>query len=337
MPKRARTVMVAAASVGALSCGDGRDVVTHSSTDDGAAGGAGFFLPIPENQLVDELVAAICAGMHACCAGLAYTFDEGSCGVSVREHYDRLLAAHSDVVGYDSIMVGDCVRASRERAAACEYPDSETHPCNRILVGTRPLGSRCRANEECARPPNGEPECVGPDLMCVANVRGGPGDSCVQTCTLDGSTVSCGELRAGAGRQEDYTRVRCWTNDGLRCADDATCQPVIEIGAECSLALGGAYCVHAGYCDPATRACEPRLAVGVDCQPGAPTSCVGGAFCSEGGLCEARKPDGAECGDEFEEECAGFCHRVIGTCVGGFAAGLVTPEVCGGAVMATRW
>jgi hypothetical protein len=113
-------------------------------------------------------------------------------------------------------------------------------------------------------------------------------------CTLDGPIIHCGELRIESGAAAPSLRVRCWTNDGLRCAEGGTCQPLADLAAECSIGSDCAYCVTEGYCDPTAHVCVAKHGLGAECRPSALPRCAPGLFCADAGVCSVRKPDGSD-------------------------------------------
>lgn len=331
--------MLLAVSVSVAACSE------ESGGERGGSGGGTEAGPVPEDELVEALAEATCRGMSTCCEARSLGFDEAACRQNVRDFWYHFLPRPSTLIQYDADAAGRCVRASHDRAAACEYPDTETEPCNRMHVGTLPPGAACEQWDECAPVEGGEPECdFSGGGVCVNTVRGEVGDPCYETYTQDGFTyIYSGPGGSGVGVQEENTQIRCWTNDGVYCAsgNDPVCQALVEVGGECesSSTDGMATCVDEAVCDSTERICVARTSVGGECSPGFGvfTRCAQGSYCTEAGICEPRQPDGAPCDILSGTDCMGLCRASTDTCTGAFAAGYVSAETCAGSVMPEYW
>jgi hypothetical protein len=201
-----------------------------------------------------------------------------------------------------------------------------------VCLGTLPPGAACHSSSDCAAPPGGTADCDFPTVrnctfqpdggmscdpgVCRAYARGAVGDPCAETCTTpcfeacSGPNRYCTDitgLATGAVPPPQVT-ARCFTNDGLYCAKDGTCQKQTGPGGAC----------------PPYRACGPTaycsgtacVAVG---QPGSPCQtgdqCAADAYCTTGKVCAAKKPAGSACTDWQEclsDSCGGLTQQCEG-------------------------
>ena len=282
------------------------------STGDGGSGAE----PIPQAELAARAAAAVCDHIGSCCAQRGWAYDAAACraqyeGVMQDDFIDPAVKAGAI---YDAQAAGTCIAGFASLATSCgggESPDA----CQRIFTGTKPPGSPCQDQVECAPPANGDVDCTsvgGGAEVCVQEPRGKAGDGCSGTCTDEGNLVSC----SGGGSGPSSGPAVCYTNDGLFCGADGKCQTLIPIGGACEYegCADGAYCLNA--------ACAAKLAAGADCG-GDSDACAKGLYCADS-KCVAQKPDGASCASF--EECLGFCYG--STCTS--SLGLLSPGICAG-------
>lgn len=290
---------------------------------------------VDANQFVGEATEAICSGISECCRDASFDYDAEGCLVNTGEALSHLFPTPGGAIEYDAEMAAECVRESYHRASACEYPNVRTAPCNRVMVGTLPLGSPCTHDSECASPDGGEPKCsAGADQVCLAARRGAAGDSCQGTCKDEGFQLICA---GGGGVPEDFSWIRCFVDDGLFCGgeDDRVCQPLLSPGDPCDALAADASlsCTQDAYCDLGDAVCDPRVSLGEPCQVAAGNPCEVGGYCSPDRVCAERQFDGATCVGGFEPECLGVGDDATHVCNGGLAAGYVSEQVCAGSVI----
>jgi hypothetical protein len=240
--------------------------------------------PVAEAAFPDQGAAALCDGLGTCCRSQGFAFDDAACRSVWRGQLASFAPASTAVV-YDANAAGECLSAMRSTLAACSATTVNSDACERIHVGTKPAGATCTGSEECAAPAGGSAYCDdSPSLdggaspsVCVVDlplVHGTLDQSCSSTCTVDGSSESCGGSTSSSGVSQPATNVACYTNDGLYCSSTYTCERQSQIGSACSGWL----------------------------------SCVDGAYCDAEGICEAKKADGQACGSSTAyDECIGYC------------------------------
>ena len=169
----------------------------------------------------------------------------------------------------------------------------------------------------------GDVTCDFETDTCVLELRGGAGDVCLRTCTTEDGVWSCyGWSVPAAGVESSNTVTNCWTKDGLYCADNGTCQALLEAGGPCGI---GDFCVDGAVCnDDFAGVCEVLPGVGESCTFG----CESGAYCSPDSVCEAQQPDGAPCDDW--NQCLGYCSVNTGLCAAEASRGEVRETECTG-------
>ncbi len=248
---------------------------------------------IPESEFVDRMVAVYCEGLGACCQNQGLAFDAALCDAGAPQLFGPRGSFCEPGSTYDIQAAGACFEESKSYVSSCgtlgvRWPAA----CNRICVGTLPVGAACREHEQCAPTSSGPALCdlsvSMDDGVCAPVVRGRLGDTCAASC--EGSECFWHSRLVPGGETVPGNDV-CYAEDGLYCGN-WTCEALEEVGATC----------------------------GVD-------TCVRSAYCTMAGVCEAKQPAGASC--TRPDECLGACDRATGLCVGenGFAA---TTELCAG-------
>jgi hypothetical protein len=271
-------------------------------TDPGtSAGSAG---PISIAQLADQLANAFCDNIGGCCQAAAIAFDLASCKANILSTVSQGLAREmSPNIRYDANAAGACVAAYASGVKSCKPSNSIDTACSRVFVGSLPAGAPCSLDDECARPTGGTAFCDGgdstnggPSGTCSAasasatSAHGKLGESCAASCP-SGDTCTVTSAGGGTGTPSPAMSV-CYSDDGLYCSVDTTCQPLIAVGQPCSF-----------------------------------DGCVNGAFCGAG-VCTAGKADGAACG--IDSECAGGSCLSSGAPSAGTGASPGVTGTCGG-------
>jgi hypothetical protein len=219
-------------------------------TDDAMAPPDSRAPPIPIDQAADRIGAAMCDGLAACCASKGFAFSRTMCEAAVHGGATDGLCPSGTT--YDPQAAGDCVAMERIAYAACTQPASEAAAlCERVCVGSTPIGEGCHTTRECQGGQAGTAECSrteGMDGVCAPLVRGQAGDAC---------------SRKGAGQPSGVTR--CYASDDLYCASDGTCQRLLPAGATCasdSACQAGTYCAMDGTCTARKSAGTPCTSAG---------------------------------------------------------------------------
>jgi hypothetical protein len=251
---------------------------------------------------------------------------------------------------YDSAQAEDCL--AMIEATACNPGALERRLslalCVGVFRGSRPIGSQCGLDVECASRNCVPEEFCDPATCCagrctstrgVVGVQGAcDSNACAPDATCDPATLVCVPLY-GPGLA---CRGQAECAFGLVCID--TCQPPLPAGAPCALsstgwACGGdvgcdlatlhcgarhpigaacvpglGHCVLDATCDPHTATCVPLPRIGEPCPGGA---CASEAWCAplppDGSICAARAPDGAQCAGD--DRCASGACDNDGLCV----------------------
>jgi hypothetical protein len=317
--------------------------------------------PGPEIFVEDAGVAVVDAGPQLdACKGLAQKFctnlnrcqgpvDIALCELSFSKRCDDVaVGIESAHVKLDAAALSLCV-ASYE-AGNCSTKANEN--CLLSILGSVPLGKRCRSNVECDG--KGAAECVA--------APEGPGtNTCASTCQLlkEGSSCTPGSNQCNSGRHCDSQTRSCKNESapGSSCSifeAENSCGPNASCSSNICTALPtsgpctsqgrcgvGFFCrgntceavlpENTGcnadfYCAPGlfclNNLCKPKAALGAACTSSSQGSvCVDGARCIDA-VCRKPKADGEACQTTFnafdeesgENECLHACDRVLGKC-----------------------
>jgi hypothetical protein len=317
------TTVLGTALLGLCGCGSGS-----------ASGNTGG--PVPAAELPTQGAAVMCEGLGACCRSQGIAFDDTGC----RSAWQAQIAASaptSTAVVYDASAAGQCLATIRTALAQCgNFETLETEACDRMYVGTKPVGADCADSSECAEPAGGFTFCDTPMSADAGVASSGVctlylplahatlGQACSTTCTTESAGESCYGSGSALGDAGTGATAACYTNDGLYCSS-GTCQSVSEVGGACE---GYAGCVSTAYCDSTTNLCVVRGQIGATCS--GTDSCVETAYCATtSGVCEAKQADGETCTGYYE--CLGYCDIATGATSGvcaGASTLLPTAENC---------
>lgn len=176
-------------------------------------------------------------------------------------------------------------------------------------------------------------DLAGAGEACGATEQCDPGHNCVGGACV-ASTICDGSASCGYGTECAMVGVCEETRPtGHPCTDDTNCDP----GLTCTTAIetceeapaAGAPCARGrcaigAFCESGT--CVAKRTIGATCDPALDESCVDGAFCSRGGVCEADLADGETCMRTVECSSASHCNG--GTCVPRPGAGEPCFDAC---------
>lgn len=251
-----------------------------SSEDDGGTSAP----PVPKEELAESSGEALCTDLGACCSAAGHAYDVAACKQTMRDVVEGFLIgpAESEGAEYDAQAAGDCLAWMQSSAKSCSFGDAP-EACDRIYVGVKQPGIACESDIGCAPVAGADVQCEG---ECIATPRGKAGDACSGTCTDHGDGESCS---GSSGQTGD---ARCWTNDGVFCDQDGTCQALLPLGSECDFEG----CVDTAYCS--NGSCIPRLGAGEVCA-GDWDACQAGLYCSQAGVCIAEEPENDFVSPEF--------------------------------------
>jgi hypothetical protein len=228
-----------------------------TSTNPGTGGTSGGGSTVAEGDYVSAYIDALCSGYASCCTTQGHAADVAAC----RGQVETAIAGAQNPLGggpnttYDAQAAAVCLGLIRSALAACTQGTDPTRVCARVYQGALPAGAACTDDDQCAPSTGGDATCNAQGV-CEIDVHGRLGYACGGTCTVGPGGGSCGGVGATPGAPPPRT---CYTNEGLYCADDDTCQPVIALGQACT---GTQTCVDGAYCN---GQCVPRQAGGAAC------------------------------------------------------------------------
>jgi hypothetical protein len=274
--------------------------------------------PVPQSQAPNGLINAFCNGYQACCGSKGFAFNAAACDANLRAQITSDVCPAPRV--YDPQAAGDCIAEIQATYSVCSSSSAAMSACQQVCTGSTPMGSPCTTSQDCVKSSTGVVMCgptstSGATSVCSTETHGKAGDSCSETCTMsaDGNIWSCYVQAATSGDAATAGTAHCYTNEGVYCASDYVCRPLIAIGANCTVANS---CAQGAYCDPTTSRCTQKVALGSICSL-ANGVCVDGGYCTTSLICAAKKGAGAAC--TGSEECLGYCDPTTQTCAGSTA------------------
>ncbi|HEX6767091.1 MAG TPA: hypothetical protein VF103_16455, partial [Polyangiaceae bacterium] len=247
----------------------------------------------------ERLSGAFCDGLAGCCTAAGLTYDGAACRTTPAYMLGVSLLPPGYQVAWDGAAGEQCIAAYAAMATACaptqEALDAASTACAlaKLYRPTLAAGEPCKDSVECL-PIDGVPALctnVGPSLedsRCAPNPHPFPtrhgvlGDPCSASCTGNAPS-SCSGGPAPAGGID----TACYVSEGFSC-------------------------------DFVTQRCIALAALGESCTD---RGCGGQTYC-DGGVCAAKKPDGAACG-AYEACEHGRCSE--GVCV---LPTLASPMLC---------
>lgn len=299
------------------------------SADSGLGGGGGVaYVPVAASDFASAYAHAACDDLAGCCTQNGYGYNQPACLAAIQGLVQAELVNPATVAGaaYDANAAGECVARARRTAQTCAQTDEEKRlmnaVCGRIYSGLKRPGEECRSTMDCAASPEGRVSCTS---WSSASRDGGPsgGKMCQVRKTPAAVGDSCEGFTGSTAAPPAVVGDCAGSSSALRCDPETrTCQPRLALGQKCSGAGG---CTTDAYCNYKTQLCEAKLAVGAACT--SPDDCAAGASCDFMGTktCVAKRPVGADC--QSSSDCASnACKK--SRCA---ANGVGTPELCGGA------
>jgi hypothetical protein len=242
-----------------------------------SGGGGGASLPLAD--YLAQLPAARCA-MAVACGRVA---DRATCEAWTTDQAPSISAAvASGKLRYDGKAAAACLD-QYNRADCSVTAQAAPSRCPEVIEGNVAPGGACSNDDQCA---NGS---------CQVNGACAAGTCCAGTCVADAAAKPIGAACQGSDRcvgdaycEESATGQGTCRNRlpagskcdlGQLCARgssclDGTCRRPVARGASCATT----YCddIENDVCDPTTKTCVPRTAVGAACSSG---SCVRYASC----------------------------------------------------------
>jgi hypothetical protein len=290
-------------------------------------GGGGGYDPIaaPPIAAADYCAAkanAYCGVLLTCCQQAGFPTDSGKC-------HDAMLASCQSEVSskqaagrtYDAKAAGICLGGLPNMISGCKLSSTSatattvSDACDRIWVGSVPVGGACGSTSECAASPDGaKVTCSTPPVAGDGGTTGG--SKClVQPVAKLGEP--CGTVTGGT-----TSYVSCET--GLSCqyvagtdggVGASRCVQLGDVGAACQ---SRSSCKTGLRCDAATQKCAQPATVGATCTQNDTSSCVSGAYCEPiANKCASLPGAGSPCITSSYPQCApdSTCDSVSKNCL----------------------
>jgi hypothetical protein len=221
--------------------------------------------------------------------------------------------------------------------AACTFDGFQVDgadPCAGVLTGTVAAGGACFDSLECASPvavctpndPNCDPSMTCCPSKCIEPMIAKSGAACDGTATLCDTGLYCAGTQGGAAMgtcQPVLTTEGAACTDPCACANPRYCNLDDTGNGKCvTPAASKAACSpndqvpcvdNRDYCDPTTKTCTARVAVGTKCDDMTGAQCVGYAACFNS-ACVAYPGAGAACNADTGIGCLGELACTSGTC-----------------------
>jgi hypothetical protein len=226
---------------------------------------------------------------------------------------------------FDLQAAQDCYTQLQANYASCGKTSPFADACNRMCQGSSANGEACANGHDCIQPAVGVAMCnktaSSSNGICYSEERVALGDTCNETCSDSNNEQmrSCTYTLA-TGTSAGTVGTRCFTNDGVYCAKDNTCQALLPLGAACANSRA---CQSGTHCGMTSSICEANVGVGAACSHS--NECDDSSYCN-GTSCVSKKATGQSCADD--RECQGVCNETRSLCVdtnGGIA---MTPDFC---------
>jgi hypothetical protein len=301
-----RFLVLALPLLSSFSCGGG-----------GGPSGPG----VPVGDLKARLRDALC-GLEVRCGRYP---DKNTCAGAVYAELQLFADLGSGKIQYDGQAAADCLNAYAQ--VGCNLSDQAnttgvpTQACQAALTGTVADGGACLINEECVSRSCNLTTCGG--AMCCAGVcqtKLAVGEDCTargSVCVDDAFCKRTTMPATGICTTKLAAGQACGASDtcapGLACNTDpatgsGTCGGAPAEGEACPAGV----CDASGdLCDPTTKTCVARIAVGGDCVS---IGCVSWARCDATAMkCVARAPAGGACGTSVD--CIDSLPCTNGVCV----------------------
>jgi hypothetical protein len=252
-------------------------------------------------------VASYCDAYRPCCS---------AAGLSVNTAQCRMVAGSvPPSATFDKSAADDCLNGINQmtnQGQSCGADFQEPASCSQVFVipaGTKPVGSACVSDLDCAPVPGAMVHCItwfangSNQSECQAETRGQAGST---PCFGD---VENGVPTLGGNYSVDIpSQVSlCYIDDGLYC-DGTTCVALKQVGDACA---ASSECARTAFCDMTVGQCAALKAPGDACSSS--LECQAGNYCNATtSTCAAQLVVGAACDDP--EACAsGNC--VSGACM----------------------
>jgi hypothetical protein len=295
-----------------------------------AAGCGGGNGPVPIDDLVARMQAAMCHASVAC----GIVPDTATCNASLSVTIDSsvlsvVASVKRGTTRYDGSLAQQCL--DQIASLPCPTPPPSLEVCEAVFRGTIATGGACMISEECI-----SQSCVYPS-------------SCKSTCCTGTCSPGRGVVPLGAA---------CGGLDSTFCSSDAFCKngvcvAQVPVGSHCDdqdLCVAGSSCQSTGsatictadfpahgakctlgwpcqrsddYCDPTSVRCVRRKLPGASCDG---IECVAYANCVNGS-CTAFPGPGASCFDASGQPILNCLGDLI--CIGDVCALPPPLDACG--------
>jgi hypothetical protein len=243
--------------------------------------------PPPGQNFATSYARIYCEGLKSCCDAAGEPLDLAAC----RQAYEGSLAA-VNATQFDQEAAKQCLAELPSSLASCSPAKPST--CSRVLSGDAAPGQPCEHDADCKLPAQGWAICAREteDESIKGTCKSVPPPQEGQPCLAEESANEIFICEADPAFYCNYDLNTCW----LRAPR----------GGDCS---GDVACALDSRCEPVTRKCVARTAIGSACSVS--SECIEGAYC-DAGTCAAQKTAGQPC--TAFDECAGGCDVDLGAC-----------------------
>lgn len=270
----------------------------------GCGGGSEGTSPVAVDDFAKAIADAVCGNVGPCCRLEGHAFDSNACHTKAEEQLGKFVTqGKAEGITYDADAAGQCVAEYANVARSCGEPQSIEATCRKVFRGTKMAGESCSSGIQCM---SGHCGPDGNELKCDPKqdlgLRRKKGESCEGTCTkYDDNVETCGGPIPPGGVSPPNERPGCYTNDGLFCGPDFTCQTIPALGEACTV---GSPCAGDAFCQAGT--CAPKRSTGT-CSD-ASDACASSAFCDfTSRQCLPRKGAGEPCSSGSECQSPNLC------------------------------
>jgi hypothetical protein len=216
----------------------------------------------------------ICENLEPCCTGHGYSYDVEGCRARLAGELALRDTVASAGAVVDATAIDVCLARARDYAVACVPSDEVTRAykdaCLRVLTGPMEQGEPCSHDLACKQPKGGEGHARCASGTCVLELPPTEGEPCVAKApsysNCDTAVDTYCSLSAGKCLKRAPLGAPCLDTGG--CLEGSYCRAGLCVakapaGGDCGGYGDG--CLAVGACEPATKTCAARRALGEPC------------------------------------------------------------------------